>query len=128
MIKTNRDLMKWLGLKIGDRITKGGRNYTIEDRNGEIVYENKSYSYKLITLVDTKFEITDSPSRVGNLKCNFGNKDSDFERCKECPLKWFCGFGINWIDGQDATLYEVLEKMDIYDQEIYDILKANRSL
>lgn len=124
---TSEDLMKAMGLSIGDRIK-------ISVANNEFIYEirlnaeNKPYllnEQNLIncgdvhSLIDMDIEILPRPKRVGDLRCD------DFAGCDYgCPLMWLC---CNHRDeGHDCniSLYNVLDFYKIDDQEIYDLLKA----
>ena len=114
---TSEDLMKAMGLSVGDRIKVGTGIYRIIVRDGEkgivITDENTGYYSSLEYLVDTEFEILPRPKRVGDLKC--GNN------CDSCHIRAICNGG--W----DTTLYKILEywkECDNFDQEIYALLKA----
>ena len=114
---TSEDLMKAMGLQVGDRIKVGTGIYRIIVRDGEegivITNENTGYYSGLEYLVDTEFEILPRPKRVGELKC--GNN------CDSCHIRAICNGG--WY----TTLYKILEywkECDNFDQEIYDLLKA----
>jgi hypothetical protein len=119
---TSEDLMKAMGLVVGDRVKIDKTIYKVD-------YDlySKDYYFKsleigrddenLYCVIDLKleFEILPRPKRVGDLKCG------DFE-CNKCPLQFVC----NLYDSpfsEDNSLYNILTKIDVYDQEIHDLLK-----
>lgn len=129
---TSEDLMKAMGLQVGDRIK-------ISVANNEFIYEirlnaeNKPYllnEQNLIncgdvhSLIDMDFEILPRPKRVGELKC--GN----FDGCDNgCPLCWICCHYdpniLRTTHNDDTILYDVLNKFDFdLAEEIHDLLKA----
>ena len=123
---TSEDLMKAMGLQVGDRIK-------ISVANNEFIYEirlnaeNKPYllnEQNLIncgdvhSLIDMDIEILPRPKRVGDTICKK-------QECEKCHLRClpFC----NQWDYSKKTLYSVLNEWDKYnnfDQEIHDLLKA----
>ena len=123
---TSEDLMKAMGLQVGDRIK-------ISVANNEFIYEirlnaeNKPYllnEQNLIncgdvhSLIDMDIEILPRPKRVGDMKCK------DFE-CAKCHLR--CLPHCNQLDNGKKTLFNTLNswnEYDTFDQEIYDLLKA----
>lgn len=120
---TSEDLMKAMGLSVGDRVRLNKRIYEVEKGEDDVYFNSvddgiKEPLYNVIILY-TDYEILPIPKRVGDLEC-----DSD---CNNCPLRILpsCkGCGIK-------TLYKILEvykttsKYDGYfDQEIYDLLKT----
>ena len=123
---TSEDLMKAMGLSVGDRIK-------ISVANNEFIYEirlnaeNKPYllnEQNLIncgdvhSLIDMEFEILPRPKRVGDILC----KDCE---CVECHLR--CLPYCNQLDNGKKTLFNTLNswnKYDTFDQEIHDLLKA----
>ena len=119
---TNEDLMKAMGLQLGDTIKYKNKIYTItrseECQNFWIGYSNENEWYNIDNLINQEFEILKRPKKVGDLICDFTI------HCKDCPLR-FC----NCIVTYNATLYEVLENkknqdfLPFFDQEIYDLLK-----
>jgi hypothetical protein len=66
---TSEDLMKAMGLSVGDKIKLNGRYYNIEinELSGLPVYANDKNYYNLIGLVDRDFEILPRPKRVEEL-------------------------------------------------------------
>lgn len=132
---TSEDLMKAMGLQVGDRIHlfedkardfDEGIYQIIKEQSNDYptyyVFENINDSddrYSIKSLIDLDFEILPRQKRVGDLECNHD--------CGNCPLRILpsCkGCGIK-------TLYKILEayKMvtkdeDYFDQEIHDLLKA----
>lgn len=122
---TSKDLMKIMGLQVGDRI-KVEFEFTDEElfEVSESILKtiylksiNNSYIEAVISdLVDRDFEILQKPKRVGDLECS-GD-------CENCPLMAVCSWN---SDFQGKNLYEVLnyELTTVHDdQEIYDLLKA----
>ena len=123
---TSEDLMKAMGLSIGDRIK-------ISVANNEFIYEirlnaeNKPYllnEQNLIncgdvhSLIDMDIEILPRPKRVGDILC----KDCE---CVECHLR--CLPYCNQLDNGKKTLFNTLNswnEYDTFDQEIHDLLKA----
>ena len=116
---TSEDLMKTMGLQVGDRVKIKNYIYVI-DKDYILIHEEglaSQYSYTSIRgLIDLDYEILPRPKRVGDLKCD--------KECNNCPLRALesCNmFG-------RLTLYELLEKVyndwENKDKEIYDLLKA----
>ena len=117
---TSKDLMKAMGLKVGDRVkTKDNFIFEIVKNNfyilkGINIPENRGLEF----LIDLEVDILPRPKRIGDLKCK------DFE-CSSCPIRTICIN--NSLGSEQDTLFETLEaykKKDYLDQEIYDILKA----
>lgn len=127
---TSKDLMKAMGLNVGDKIKAtfethsciDNRIYTEErivnivtDNNFGVALEHDGVVVPIEKLVNKDFEILPKPKRVGDLKCK--------GKCAECPLKTTrCEYK---KDGNE-TLYDILDCMfdGIEDEEIYDLLKA----
>lgn len=109
---TSEMLMKAMGLAVGDKVIINGKTHTFTTKkDGTLICKNV-----LKQLIDQDFEIILKPKKVGDLKCG------DFE-CNKCPLQFVC----NLYDSpfsEDNSLYNILTKIDVYDQEIYDLLKA----
>lgn len=132
---TSEDLMKAMGLSVGDKV-KVTKDDTIEkyeiikNDNGNIILHADFYGYDthIGYLLDQEIEILPRPKRVGDLKCN----NECFRNNGQCPIRAICSH-CNLMRS-DKTLYEFLEfykgKKDKYanevefDQEIYDLLKA----
>ena len=118
---TNEDLMKAMGLQVGDKI-KIDLGYTFEIvQNGKIISLERlgeGYYTDLEFLVDTDFEILPRPKRVGQLTCR------EIKDCRTCPLWWICFIKIQAKDEMETSLYEMLESFVVTDQEIHDLLKA----
>lgn len=115
---TNNDLVKAMGLEIGDRV-----RVKCADGSSSIYKLNPDYSLSfnrvhihLVDIIELDYEILPkkkASKKVGDLLCS--NSD-----CVNCPLRVInCkGFGNN-------TLYEKLKKsVEGSDNELYDILKA----
>ena len=122
---TSEDLMKAMGLKVGDRvkvktILKDDEDiiYTIDNTGGCLLGKDDGY-YNLFVLMDREYEILPRPKRVGDLKCD------DFKLCDEgCPLEWLC-WNCNIVhENSKNTLYDVLKLHEIDDKEVYDLFKA----
>lgn len=124
---TSEDLMKAMGLQVGDKI-KVFKDNTDTYKAGVyqlevcvpnwyvlVHIEDEDYRFKLKWLVDLEYEILPKPKRVGELKCG-----GDY--CNKCPLNFVCKNTKKRVVGE--TLYEILEYFYIDDQEIYDLLKA----
>ena len=131
---TSEDLMKAMGLQVGDRIkvkfdicspyyqdTVDCICEIIKNIKGSIMVINSNNQTMFIhNLVDMDYEILPRPKRVGDLKCD------DFEDCINCPLRLSeCCYQ------EEYTLYETLAEIkeistntNRFDQEIYDLLKA----
>lgn len=124
---TSEDLMKAMGLQVGDRVKIDTFDYSdFEVReaydmcNKEIVLvDDNEEMFGLTIAFGYEYEIL--PKRVGELKCkNY--------KCAECPLRFSkctdCDIAYQYDD--NATLYEILEAINVYlpDQEIYNLLKA----
>lgn len=118
---TSEDLMKAMGLQVGDNIKVGYFIYKvvvkdeeINERNIALEREDGNFLY-IKQLLDQEFEILPKPKRVGDLKCNL--------ECDNCPLIAVCAM---YDTFEELTLYEILERNNSMasDQEIYDLLKA----
>ena len=121
---TSEDLMKAMGLQVGDRVKHLGIVWTVH-YNDDLIhciylhtyYDEKWHRLNLFELFDKEYEILPKPKRVGDLKC--GEKS-----CKTCPLRMIgCR---NIATSTKNTLYQILEKYskEYQDQEIYDLLKS----
>ena len=132
---TSEDLMKAMGLSVGDRvkvklgigldILSNSNNYVVEifkDTTGIIMIKNdKNQSIFLTNLIGYDFEILPRPKRVGDLKCD--------GKCLLCPCIYVCNDEINAVN---KTLYEILElgiatftkTPQEMNKEIHDVIKA----
>lgn len=124
---TSQDLIKVMGLSVGDKVKVTFKDDTIEkyeiikNDNGNIILHDDFYGYDahIGCLLNQKIEILPRPKRVGDLKC-----DTDM-KCNNCPLRAICE-EIHFAEGNDIRLYVGLESFkqsDKFDQEIYDFLK-----
>ena len=128
MRKTHKDLLEWLGLKVGDVIRLNNfPNKWIVANEEYITLDSKVDRYidgvfkrvdqlPITHLIGMEINILPKPERVGDLECS-GN-------CKNCPLMSVCSWD---SDYQGKKIYEVLdyELTTIHDdQEIYNFLKA----
>lgn len=129
---TSEDLMKMIGLQIGDRVKIKfevsniiDENITTEERIVNIVSDNNwgvglehdGVVVPIERLLNKHFEILPKIKKIGDLRCN------DFFVCFDCPLRFLCecGFSIE----PAMTLSENLEKIGNFekkDLEIYDLL------
>lgn len=118
---TSEDLMKAMGLKIGDRI-KTKDNFIFEIVKNDFYFlkginipENRGLEF----LIGLEVDIVPRPKRVGDLKC-------EELGCISCPLRFLSHCGSR--KGQGDTLYKLLNywnnEYPNFDQEIYDLLKA----
>lgn len=108
---TSEDLMKAMGLQVGDTIILNGKTHTFKtDKSGKLLYKNV-----LKMLIDVDFDILPRPKRVGDTLCK--------QYCSGCPLIALQCFG---DDTKNKPLYEVLDYAlpRYHDQEIHDLLKA----
>ena len=125
---TSEDLMKAMGLKVGDRVKVNDKGLmaTFEVTNNyglfrldNVEIRNARTGYELYDIFGLDFEILPKPKKVGELKCG------EF-KCNECPLRTIrCGK--DETDIGDFSLYYILESVLLgveFDQEIYDLLKA----
>jgi hypothetical protein len=113
---TSEDLMKAMGLQVGDKIKFYNEVFTIVEIPNNIGIENDTGLYNIDILLNKDFEILPRPKRVGELKC--GN----FKDCEKCPLVLLCELSEDLPNGDN--FYEMLEMKQIKDKEIYDLLKA----
>jgi hypothetical protein len=119
---TSEDLMKAMGLSVGDRVKIHDDIYEVKQSVLDTIYLRNDFlddELKIVDLIDLDYEILPRPKRVGDLECNHD--------CSNCPLRIIpscrgCG---------SKTLYKILETYktlskddDKFDQEIYDLLKA----
>ena len=122
---TSEDLMKAMGLQVGDRVkiysTPSYSNiYTvvIDKEEGLSLVDTNGEIYLMEYIVNLDFEILPRPKRVGDLNCN------DFNECDSgCPLRWLCCNNQHEEHNCDITLYEVLERHKIDDKEVYNVFK-----
>ena len=124
---TSDDLMKAMGLQVGDRVKTKYNIYTISDTAGVCNLEDETgEQYSIIRILNTDYEILPRAKRIGDLKCCE-------VYCKQCPLMNICPYSVieDKEDTGNQTLYEILEAHkrydideNVFDQEIYDLLKA----
>lgn len=117
---TSEDLMKAMGLSVGDKLLISNEIYIIDEfgmlhSDIKMGYYHESFISEVICNED-EFEILPRPKRVGELKCD------DFECC-DCPLQYIC-FLKDWNFATNKNLFEILKLFNCYDQEIYDLLKS----
>lgn len=99
---SSEDLMKAMGLSVGDRVRVNDEQLMTVVLNdcGEIklIEDYIKIIFPIEHLLNRNVEILPRPKRVGDLKCN--------GRCPICPCIYVCNDEVNVID---KTLYEVLE-------------------
>lgn len=102
---TSEDLMKAMGLQVGDRVEIGKAIYKVDyDKHSNDYYfkalETGRGDENLYCVIDLKLEyqILPKPKRVGDLKCD--------GKCPFCKCIFVCTSEVNALD---KTLYEVLE-------------------
>ena len=102
---TSEDLMKTMGLQVGDRIKvksilANGEDeiYTIDNTGGFCLLDKDGGHYNIFKLIERDFEILPRPKMVGDLKCSIDIV------CTECPFKMIS----NCICLEGKTLNEVL--------------------
>jgi len=111
MKKTNEELLKFFGLKVGDKIKVDGYYYpfVIVEENGKIFAKREnslsSWDYYDIgkltnVLLNREYEII-KPKKIGELIC-------DGMLCRKCPLRAI------ECDAKGKTLYEALENYKKY--------------
>lgn len=118
---TSEDLMKAMGLAVGDKIKFYNEVFTIiENIPNYIGIENDTALYNIDILLNKEIDILPKPKRVGDLKC------TDEIECKYCPLRM-----ADCTCTKNSILYKLLEEIkgialsgDYFDQEIYNLLKA----
>ena len=121
---TSEDLMKAMGLKVGDKI-KVTYPYNVYityelkySKFSGLVLENDTDIELLSNIVNDEYEILPRPKRVGDLKCG----DCD---CRTCPIRIIC-LEESHISNSLYFNLELYKKdqRNNFDQEIYDLLKA----
>ena len=120
---TSKDLMKAMGLSIGDRIKYNDQIWSIEKseecQGAWIGFTDGNRWFNIDSLINAMdFEILPRPKRVGDTLC----KDCE---CVECHLR--CLPYCNQLDNGKKTLFNTLNswnEYDTFDQEIHDLLKA----
>jgi hypothetical protein len=120
---TSEDLIKAMGLSVGDKVKVTFKDDTIEEYeiikydNGNIILHDDFHGYDdhIGYLIDQEIEILPRPKRVGDTLCK--------QDCSGCPLIALQCFG---DETKNKPLYEVLQQTlpNYLDQEIHDLLKA----
>ena len=118
---TSEDLMKAMGLSVGDKLLISNEIYIIDETGMlysdiKMGYYHESFISEVICN-EEDYEILPNPKRVGQLTCR-ENKD-----CRTCPLWWICFIKINEKNEMETSLYEMLESFAVKDQEVYYLLK-----
>jgi hypothetical protein len=126
---TSEDLIKAMGLSVGDRIKVADKVYTIIKLDDNYFLEDISLTpvlkinhwQSITTLLNQDYEILPRPKRVGELDCFVEIK------CNNCPLRMISGC----TNSEGVPLYDILKEIQIdstknnmFDQEIHDLLKA----
>ena len=121
---TSEDLMKAMGLNVGDKFevqyASHTETFTVHRNSyGSIIIRKIDDNSEACMgyLLEKDYEILPIPKKVGDLKCREYGK----QNCNDCPIRTICV-----DDCTDDTLYNKLELAHKYgkDQEIYDLLKA----
>ena len=116
---TSEDLMKAMGLQVGDRVKVkyhyGDEIFTIIKQERNILFVNDDFKESIIDVMDWEYEILPKTKRIGDLKCE--------QYCNGCPL-----IALQCFDDEtkNKPFYEVLDYAlpRYHDTEIYDLLKA----
>lgn len=124
---TSEDLMKAMGLSVGDRIKYNDQIWIIEKseecQGAWIGFTDGNRWFNIDSLINaTDYEILPRPKRVGNLTCD----DIPHSDCTTCPIKILC---LDYGDTNNQSFYEILKDYksksgEHFDQEIHDLLKA----
>lgn len=121
---TSEDLMKAMGLKVGDRVEveQGTIKATFEVCKDFTLLrlDNTLTGYELRDILDLDYKILPAPKRVGDLKCGYMGENR--VECP-CPLKSICE---TILFNSPMKLYDILEKFKgnkNFDQEVYYLLK-----
>ena len=126
---TSEDLMKAMGLQVGDRVkvksllTIGEDEiYTIDNTGGFCLLDKDGEHQNILKLMERDYELLPRPKRVGDLKCD----DIPHSDCTTCPIKILC---LDYGDTNNQSFYEILKDYksksgEHFDQEIHDLLKA----
>lgn len=124
---TSEDLMKAMGLQVGDKIKFCDDIFELKKVDGLFMFfntKNKNELFWVVHLIDQEFEILPRPKRVGDLKCEY------YVNCDDgCPLCWLCThYDRNMLSKEireDFNLYDILNAHNFdFADEIYDLLKA----
>lgn len=117
---TSEELLQSMGLAVRDRVKLPEEYYTfifdvkLNKYNKPYLSDGEKQSKEITILLDRNFEILPRPKRVGDLEC-------EKLECKNCPLDYLCSL---YNLPNYTTLYDILEKFQIKDQEIHDLLKT----
>lgn len=141
---TSEDLMKVMGLNVGDRVKVYAhiteRFEVIRDKPGITVAIGRVLTKKypiflrnleddsleeIEYLIDQDYEILPRTKRVGDLSCREMFVKSG---CSGCPVRNICNEYVSDVEITEK-LYAFLEAYQVnaenhFDQEIYDLLKA----
>ena len=116
---TSEDLMKAMGLQVGDRVKYCDKVYIVSIEDNKVFLKDGVIWLYLLDIVDDQdYEILPRPKRVGDLKCGeYGEHN-----CASCPIRAICAED----EYNDKTLYSILELSHKFakDQEIYNLLKS----
>ena len=121
---TSEDLMKAMGLQVGDGVFVDNRyKFRITEKFTLFAFmlhptKSEVVEYPLSHLLGRNFEILPRPKRVGDLKCE------EIDNCRKCPLHYICFIKIDQKNDMNTTLEQMLNSFTIDDQEIYNLLKA----
>lgn len=117
---TSEDLLKVMGLKIGDVIkTSVGIIYEIVKDNNIIYLYPKNNDIRVIEtakcLINLEFEILPPVKKVGDMKCK------DFKTCKECPLRF-----IHYCYSENHRLFDTFKNLKKYDDKEIEAIIERR--
>lgn len=122
---TSKDLMKAMGLQVGDKVkieTFDNSDFEVCEAydmgNKEIVLvDDNEEAFGLTLAFGYEYDILPKPKRVGQLTCR------EIKECRTCPLQFVCNL-FRCSFSEDNSLYNILTEINVYDQEIHDLLKA----
>ena len=101
---TTADLVKHLGLEVGDKVVVRNEKYELKettDEEGYMLVDADGYVIPVSDLVDKEFEHYKRKKKIGETCCG------DYALCKNCPL-WILNCG-NVTDRDDRwPLYRIL--------------------
>lgn len=104
---TSEDILKTLGINVGDYVIVNGVKYkliTTKDEEGYIFVDPDAYKLTVSDLIDIEeFEHIKNKGKVGETRC------CDYKLCSECPL---CILSCENVDrAGDWFLYAILNEV-----------------
>lgn len=117
---TSEDLLKAMGLKIGDVIkTSVGDIFEIVEDNFIYLYlknnKGRTIAWQSSFLINLDFEILPPVKKVGDMKCK------DFKTCKECPLRF-----INYCYSDNHRLFDTFKDLKKHDDKEIEAIIERR--